>query len=190
MIPYLSKIFYAFLCLSLLGCVQKSNEHSDNSTIADSIESTSTYEDSTQNNKKYTLPEANEINLIDSAVEKIENQLSKLNLEKRKSRNGSCELSILMDNNETIVKKTMECYDKIWTFYMHVYPDGDSKILYATCSGINGTRSIALEQYSIGTLIEDEMTYALILDEEGNKIQSFQMTDWTEAFEQAFIETL
>lgn len=192
MIQFISKTIYIFLCLSLLGCTQKSNEHRDNNTIADSIESTSTYKDSnlSNTNKKYTLPEANEIKMIDHAVEKIENQLSMLNLEKRKSRNGSCELSTMMDNNETIVKKMMECYDKTWTFYMHVFPDGDSKILFATCSGINGTRSIALEQYSIGTLIEDEMTYALILDEEGNKLSASQLTDWTNAFEQAFIETI
>lgn len=139
-------------------------------------------------NIKYTLPERDEIKMLDAAVLKIEKQTASLTIQEKNAEGCQIKQYLTPDNRNP--KCTMTCGDKHWVIYNYIYPDNTNKIMYIHFTEEKDGVKKVYEQYSIGLLKEGDQTFGLILDEKGHQLQGEAYTSLEMEFEQAFIMAL
>jgi len=163
---------YCLLLLLFITSCQNEPPNTSNTEVTDSTITPPTTTTSEENN----APHAKEIALIDQKVQAIEEQLPSLTANTITIK-GSPYKAIQYTNANNQVLKSLITHSTdstttAWHFYWLVM-DNDAKNIYTKAIKKQMNQEVFLGQmYSIGSMIEGNENFGLLLDQEGKKLSN------------------
>jgi len=187
--------FLFLLSLSITSCDNNNSTTNTNNNTVDSTQTEVTDNDLEENSH------TKEIKLIDDEISKINNQLSSYSKNKKELKDSSCEVFQYANEDNVVLKITSSCQKsasekETWEFYLIVLSGKDTKIICSkyikeTFNEADNslTEKTSRSAYSIGSMIEGDEHYAMVLDETGTELKE-EAASFNQMSEQVYIASM